>query len=163
MSDIKDTSNVSDLFPKLHPANIGQLKSAIRFAPAENATQGFSGGVYFHGDGNMYFKKHLSDDRLIFHNDHPDNYGAGFRMFFNKTTAVPADLPALEKALVAGMNQEKKDNTSTQAMRTTSNPNALPRDEEEVAAPDVKAAPAPVAKADDAKKAPDAKADDAKK
>lgn len=135
-------TTTSTLFPKLHPENLKQLKSAIRFRPKS--------GVYIHGDGNMYFSKKMSDDRMIFHNDHADNYGAGFRAFFDESSTVPADLKGLEDVLVKSTNDEKKAETVATTANRSSNPNAMPR--EDVAAP-APAAAAPAAPAAPAKPA----------
>ena len=131
------------LFPKLHPTHIKQLKSALNHAP-------FFGSIYFHGDGNMYpefviidgkkVKNQNSDDRMIFHNAHPANTPAEYRVLFDRTSRIPADLDELADMLMAAHQKELVDKV---AEENVSGPQSMAFKVEDE--PNVQAAPAQVA------------------
>lgn len=98
------------MFPKLHPHNLVQLKALLAH-PKVNE-------VWFHGDGNMFVDKMMtdgkvktakqhSDDRKIFHNECAANNGAKFRVKFLKTDPIPANLKILEDMLVDNYQDEE--------------------------------------------------------
>lgn len=93
---MSDKVILSDMFPKLHPYNLIQLASAIRFF----------GEVWIHGDGNMYPKKKDSDDRSIFYNQHPVNDAAKYRKLYTRVSQIPEDLEDLEDDLIQARRAE---------------------------------------------------------
>lgn len=91
----------SRMFPKLHIANLAQLKAVLKHPKVKAA--------YIHGDGNIYHTKKMSDDRAIFHNDHPTNRGATYRAEFTDPRDVPDTLEELEQMLIEAYQREESD------------------------------------------------------
>lgn len=110
----------SELFPLLHPTCLDQLRTYLKY---------YKEG-WFHGDGNIYDEERNSNDRVDFHNDTQANFGAGYRKKFVQGDTVPATLAEMEKLLVAAKNEEKKAQVAKDSARSSSNPKALPREDD---------------------------------
>lgn len=123
---LANQTETSLMFPQLHPKNLAQLKSAVSYFIGKTDSQDKEiRGVWFHGDGNMYTEKRMSDDRKDFHNDHVMNEPAKYRKLFTKSDAIPATLADMEKVLQTAKLKEDSD-TRVEATKKTSNDNAFP-------------------------------------
>lgn len=102
------------MFPALHPVNLKQVKGAIK-------TPGFAAdGIWLHGCGNFYTSKKESDDRATFHNDHPQNKGAKYRLHLKTIEDVPSTLKDLEDKLLKSQQKEEQEK-SMEVMRKSTN------------------------------------------
>lgn len=110
------------MFKHLNEANLKQLRGAIRAL----------GEVWFHADGNIYADEKNSNDRTLFHNDHPVNRAAKYRLHLKKGDAIPADLDALEKAFIASYQQEESDKEREKDNTNNNNVVFKVEDDEEV-------------------------------
>lgn len=149
-------------FPQLHTKNLDQLRSAVFHFVGKTDNAGVEiKGIYLHGDGNMYTHKSMSDDRKIFHNDHPANEGASYRAYFTKSDAIPRDLAELEKMLQKAKMLEDQQ-AAVEATKKTSNDLSFPmieapKVEPAVATPPPPPPPPPLPADDKQAKAPDKK------
>jgi len=127
-------NDITDLFPYLHENNLRELKTAQKQVRKGLKVDGkVVDGFYFHGDGNIYFRKSDSDDRIQYRNteaEHAATQGAAYRAYFDDETPIPADLKDLENLLVRAQQAEKREKDAAQ-LRGVTNPNALPAYEED--------------------------------
>jgi len=127
-------NSISDLFPYLHENNLKEIRTAQRHVQKGLQIDGKSvNGFYFHGDGNIYFRKSDSDDRIQYRNHEAENaatQGAAYRLYFDEDATIPKDLKTLESLLVKAQSAEKKEK-DTNMLRGSINPNALPAYEDE--------------------------------
>lgn len=89
------------MFPKLHSENLNQLRAVLKVKSVKSA--------FIHGDGNIYHTKKMSDDRAIFHNDHPTNRGASYRVEYDDPYDVPDTLEELEQEMIEAFQREESE------------------------------------------------------